>query len=600
MATQRIESGRAQISSPGGVPMRQVDRPAVNYIAGQVQAQTSSAMAQMLDRMSNVLFEEAGKQAVQEAKVDYFNMFRPDDSTVGLAAVQALDPKSSLPSLTGMTDTIKGSGIYAQALRKLQSADITGRFQNHADNEFTKILADVEGNRITSKQAADKMANVVNGFSNSISKLDAEAAINFQKSMGMRASVIMGKAFELDIKREKEATTAELQIALQNAITRLPTIVDGVTYTNAKGEVKPITTHFDEQYTSILRNWTPRVGFEMARSMANEYRKAARDAMIDGISRHINQEANLADTTGTLAKIRRGDLGKFSPLMMALVSGERPDEQAVQQIEKSFLDYVGRENQLRNQNDAKKKKENEQTANTLLIEYFNKQTTPTRKREIAQTVAGLQVFSIEQLEKFLDPQAKPGDPYVYANLETDIVYGRITDHDDLRRLAARAGMNGQQFQQLNKLLLSGYNREMEDAFRGLRRFSGVPDVASVFASNDDQWKIDKEKKVRAIFLGLVDDFQKSNPGKGVPIARLRQQAEDTYTSTDKASSEKTQARAALSREVADLVKKGKVKQGFVIDENTNVQDLVDRKILQATATYDQPSVIRKHIETLRK
>ncbi|NBW63552.1 MAG: SDR family oxidoreductase, partial [Synechococcaceae bacterium WB4_1_0192] len=47
--------------------------------------QTSSALAQVLDRMSGVLYEEAGKQAVERAKVDYFNNYQISDEQIALA-----------------------------------------------------------------------------------------------------------------------------------------------------------------------------------------------------------------------------------------------------------------------------------------------------------------------------------------------------------------------------------------------------------------------------------------------------------------------------------------------------------------------------------
>lgn len=317
MATQRIESGRAQIAGPGGgVPMRQIEQPGVSYVAGQAQAQTSSALAQVLDRMSMVLQEEAGRQAVQEAKVDYFTKFRPDDSQVGLAAVQLTDPTSSKPAMEPLARDVRlqGGGAYVQTLRKLRSLDIAGRFEVHADNEFQKTLADIEANRITPKQAADKMANVVTGFSRAIGTMDGEAAAKFQNTMGMRASVIMGKAFELETKRQREVDTAELRLALDNDMARLPTILDQVSYVNAAGETKPVTDHVELTIKNIYQRVTPRLGLAEAERMVTEYRAKAREALIGVISAHVGDLAFAPDAVSAIAKLDKNDAGKMTPL----------------------------------------------------------------------------------------------------------------------------------------------------------------------------------------------------------------------------------------------------------------------------------------------
>lgn len=326
MATQRIESGRVQIAGPGGgVPMRQIEQPGVNYIAGQAQAQTSSALAQVLDRMSNALFEEAGRQAVQEAKIDYFTNFRPDDSQIGLAAGQVLDPSSSQSAMQPLTrdERLQGAGIYTQTLRKLRSLDIAGRFEVHADNEFQKVLADIEANRITPKQAADKMSNVVTGFSRAIGGMDGEAAAKFQNTMGMRASVIMGKAFELETRRQREVDTAELRLALDNDIARLPTTLNQVTYLNAAGENKPVTDHVELTIRNIYQRVTPRLGLQEAERMVTEYRAKAREALIGVISAHVSDLSFAPDATGAISRLDKNDAGRMTPLWANLPFEDR-------------------------------------------------------------------------------------------------------------------------------------------------------------------------------------------------------------------------------------------------------------------------------------
>lgn len=583
-----------QLRSVGGAPMQQVQPTGINPVGYMAQANTSQTFAQVLDRMSGVLYEEAGKMAVQRAQVDYFNNYRVSDEQIAMA-------KDGNPATMEALKLGGNFNVYDVAMKKLRTFDLAGRFEVVGDNEFQKVLADVTENRITSKQAAEKMGSVTTGLTQALANQDPEAAIKLQNTLGMRASVIMGKSFQLEARRQQEMDAAELRMALDNDMSRLESTLDQVTYVNANGETRPMTDHIDATIRQIYTRVTPRLGLAEAERMVTEYKKAARDAQINVITRELNQEQYLNDTTGTLAKIRRGELGKYSPLMIGLLSGDKRDEKAVQEIEKTYLEYVSRNRTLRDDEQKQKKMANEQQANDLMIEYFSPKTGIGRKREIANQVARLNVLSIEQLEKFLDPKAKDGDPYVFANIETRIAYGEITDPEELKRIAARAGLNGKQYQQLNSELLKGFDKDKADARRQLRRVAGVPDVASSFASKDDQHKIDKDRRLNEIWNDSITKFRDDNPGKPIPYLRLANEAENQYNATDKADANKERARKLLQSYVQDeLVGKKKVPAGFVIDENTNVDDLVQRGIIPRNDKNDTAGYIQKQINILRQ
>lgn len=316
MATQRIESGQVQLRSVGNAPMQQVSQPGVNFVAGQAQAQTSSAIAQVLDRMSNVLFEEAGKQAVERAKVDYFNNYRVSDEQVELA-------KNGDPTALAALKMGGNFNVYDVTMRKMRTFDLSGRFEVHADNEFQKVLVDVENNRLTSQQAATKMANVVQGFSRTLGGQDVEAAVKFQNTMGMRASVIMGKAYELESKRQREVDTAELRLALDNDMARLEPTLDQVSYVNANGETRPMTDHVDSTIRNIYTRVTPRLGLAEAERMVTEYKAKAKQATIGVISRHVSDLAFAPDPMTAISKLDKGDAGKMTPLWSALTFDEQ-------------------------------------------------------------------------------------------------------------------------------------------------------------------------------------------------------------------------------------------------------------------------------------
>jgi hypothetical protein len=291
--------------------MQQVSQPGVNFVGGQAEAQTSSALAQVLDRMSGVLYEEAGKMAVERAKVDYFNNYQISDEQIALA-------KNGDPTAAAALKLGGNFNVYDVAMRKLRTFDLSGRFEVQADNEFQKVLVDVTENRIDAKTAADKMSTITQGFTRALGSQDPEAAVKFQNTMGMRASVIMGKAYELAAKRQREVDTAELRLALDNDMNRLETTLEQVTYVNKNGEVRPMTDHVDATVASIYQRVTPRLGLQEAERMVTEYKAKAKQATIGVISKHVTDTAFAPDAMSAISRLDKGDAGKMSPLWNAL------------------------------------------------------------------------------------------------------------------------------------------------------------------------------------------------------------------------------------------------------------------------------------------
>ena len=211
-------------------------------------------------------------------------------------------------------------------------------------------------------------------------------------------------------------------------------------------------------------------------------------------------------------------------------------------------------------------------------------------------VAKMGIFSIEQLDKYLSPEQKDGDPYAYANIETRIVFGDITDPAELKRVAMRSGMSGQQYTRLNSKLLEGYTQEKSDAVRYLRRVSGVPDVASMFSSAGDEIKIEKNNKLNDIFESQVNTFRQTNPGAPIPYKQIARDVEKEYNAGDRADANKTKARDEIQSTINDLISKKKLPTGIVIDANTNIDDIATKyKLKEEDTTY-----LRQRQRILRK
>jgi hypothetical protein len=234
-----------------------------------------------------------------------------------------------------------------------------------------------------------------------------------------------------------------------------------------------------------------------------------------------------------------------------------------------------------------------------MVEYFTPGASGRRKNEIAMQVARRGGFSIPQMEQFLDPTKKSGDPYLFADIKTRIVNGDITTPDQLKRETMRAGMNGEQYNQLNNELLQGFSRERAEAQRRRKQAAGVPDTSSVFGSKDNAHQIEKDQVLDAKIQRLADEFRAKpeNQGKLVPWLDLTDQAIKDYDINEKADAEKQQAKQKLETFVEELKTNKLVNADFEITSETNIEDLISRGILKKD---DDIAHVRKQINILKR
>jgi hypothetical protein len=578
MATQLIDSGRIQLQGGGNVPMQRVTPQAVEPIGARVQAQGSSQIADALDRMSAQLFQDSFRLREQEG--------------LQFAAQNPLTPEQFEAAKNGNLSTLDLGGnpvsVFQQAVRKARALQLSQRFEMEGNAELVNLLKMVELGEANSEQVLTKINTMTDGLGRTLSKIDPEAVYKFRASMATTGNAVYEKALNAEIKRAQEQALIRVDANFRNRREIL----------QAAAEDKPETFDLHAQVflSDITRQAQTLSNPTLQAQFSQQAIQAIKEAKVNIIVKQLNTPENAAsnplDVTG---RIRRGELGRHSPLLKSLLTGPQRDEAAVRNIEKEFMSYATDYIRLRDENEKKDKRDREIKANTLMTEYFQPGTNNKRKVDIANEVAGLRVLSIEQLEKFLDPKSKDGDPYVMADIENRIVNGDIASYQDLRGIAMRAGMSGKQFSQLSNRLFSGVTKAEADALRYIRRAAGVPDVQSLFATDANKAQIAKEERVKGIFKDKVNEFRTKNPGQTIPYEQLARDADAAYTQADGKDAVKNAARASLKRDVDELVKKKKVTDGFTIDESTNVDDLVQKKII---SEKDAPR-IKRQIDVLR-
>lgn len=301
MATARIESGQVGIRTPqGGVPMVQIAPQQVDNIGYRAQAATANTMSQVLDRMSGVLFQEAGQMAQAQALSDVAN------TPLTLEQIEA--------AKHGDTSQLKLGGkfnMYDLAVRKARSFELAGRFEAEAKSEVVKLLADVENGDVKSDAVAQKLNVLTTGYSKSLASVDGDAALKFSSSMNMYSHTVMAEAYKQETRKRKEKQLLILGDDIQNTLKMAETsIAQGFWTDSTTGEQRSYDDFLIAYRKGIQDKAFEAGGLQMAQSVTADFDKAIKAAKINVLTKELMKEENLADSKTTYNNLV---LGKLRP-----------------------------------------------------------------------------------------------------------------------------------------------------------------------------------------------------------------------------------------------------------------------------------------------
>lgn len=301
MATARIESGQVGIRTPqGGVPMVQINPQQVDNIGYRAQAATANTMSQVLDRMSGVLFQEAGQMAQAQALSDVAN------TPLTLEQIEA--------AKNGDTSLLKLGGkfnMYDLAVRKARSFELAGRFEAEAKSEVVKLLADVENGDVKSDAVAQKLNVLTTGYSKSLASVDGDAALKFSSSMNMYSHTVMAEAYKQETRKRKEKQLLILGDDIQNTLKMAETsIAQGFWTDSTTGEQRSYDDFLIAYRKGIQDKAFEAGGLQMAQSVTADFDKAIKAAKINVLTKELMKEENLADSKTTYNNLV---LGKLRP-----------------------------------------------------------------------------------------------------------------------------------------------------------------------------------------------------------------------------------------------------------------------------------------------
>jgi hypothetical protein len=525
------------------------DIPRLDFANIKEQVAMTQGINSALDRLAGFAFKEAAEKAQREG-AQYGVENTPTMEQVLKAQEQGQSPAELFA---------KPGTYFGDAARKVQAQQVRIDFEAKARQNLDSVSAAIDSgafdfNKI---QTEIKAITTNNGsYRKVLASIDADEAMKFSASISNAGNAVYKKATEQYLK----LVGIENERIADQSLNSYSTIIKDT----IKAEEDP--KMLLERINVEKRNATALIG----RSTNPEFVKKKMDELDNKI--YTNVVEHLLDVSKspaeTLAKIQSGNVGNLSEVYKTL-----DKDKLGATVLKVMTD---RRSSLAAARDIEKL-QNEDKVNGLLIEYWDPKTTGARKKAIGLEMAKSKVLSIDQIEKFLNPNLEDGDTASFSNIMLRINTGLITDPDELRKTASKAGINGRQLSKLQERLLVKVDDFEKVAYAKLRRNAGLPDL-SVGKNRQNAHQFDKEKVLNEFYEEIkqaeILDRGSFDPRKTSDIAIER------YNNTVAKTATKTAAQTKINDVIKnELIKKGKVTAAFSIDADTNLDDLLSKNII---------------------
>jgi len=523
------------------------DVPRLDFANLKESVAMTQGINSALDRLAGFAFKEAAEKAQREG-AQYGVENAPTMEQVLKAQEAGLSPSELFA---------KPGTYFGDAARKVQAQQVRIDFEAKARQNLDAVSSAIDSgafdfNKIQTEIKAITTSN--GSYRKVLSSIDADEALKFSASITSAGNAVYKKATDQYLKLVGMQNEKLVNDSLNSYSTMIADVL--------KSEQDPtmLAERIRAEENSAIKL--------IERSPRPEFVKQKRDELQDKIYSNIVDHLidSSPNATQALLKLQKGDVGNLSELYKGLDKDKlgamflkRATERASSLSAAKNIEKLG----------------NEEMVNDLLIEYHNPATNAIRKRDIGLKIAKSKVLSIEQMEKFLNPSSD-GDSAVFSNISLQVRTGVITDLNDLRKISTRAGISGKQLADLSKQLIDRTEKDEGQAAAIIRRNAGLPDV-SVGKNKANAYAFDKEAKITQYYneakKAQLLDTGSFDPKSVASVAIQR------YENEDKANIVKNKARTDISNVVKTLVSKQKVKEGFVIDESTSLDDLRQRKII---------------------
>lgn len=467
---ERLESGQLQIRSVSGSPMQQVNARGVDYtIASREEARTANTMAEILDRMGrsiNVMVKEKRQEEALRFAAE---------NPITLEQLQLA--KEGLPGAIPGLNTVSGDLTYfGQALKKARTLQVASAFEMEGMNALTQMLADVESGALTTEQVQQKIASINKGYTDSLTKVDPEAAIKFNATFATHGNTVLKTALEAEAKRTKAQNVIKARENFNNIKLVLEKTVSLGEYTDPATGQKYSIDIMADTLRAGLQTQTLAIGDAvLAKEIMGEFEKELRDAKVNAVTRHILTNDTLMNDPQLGRKIMTGQLDKMSNVMLGLL---KDDMEAVAKINANVDIALNRRESLKKQQAADAKAEAIKQFVPLYQQAVALPEGSKQRKQIAEQIAAIarsnpDAVPLSVLKDLLEPaKAGEGNAAVYFNLRQMIYDNKITDPSQIWALTKQGLSTSNAISALD-LFYRTDKQDQKDLDIGISKLAGI-------------------------------------------------------------------------------------------------------------------------------
>jgi hypothetical protein len=558
---------QVQVANAPNAPMPQVafgEREA--GVALQAQARYQGAVGDVIDRMTRTVFGMAGEMS-QRAGLQF-------------SAENPLTPEQLQAMAKGDMSTVQlGSplNVFNSAVRKARAIELSGHAEIEGRDQLMQLLDAAGRGEVSTQQVRDQITALTNGYSQSLAQVDPEASYKFRASMAAVGGRVIEKTAEIDGQRRFLANKAKFDTELRNVVKTIETAATTKMPIDPKtGKELSFNAFRQAVQEGFTNNAVAILGPNGAAPYINQLNKEMDNAIVNSIAQYLNIDPSFANSGNGIERLLRGDAGSASNAFQTLSADDQNKVRAAYRTGK----VQRREDAA--QARAEGERFNAMQSYEMIAEFYLPSTTPARKKEIGLQLASRRAISVSQLQTFLNPEILPGDPVVFAKIETNIENGAYADRKVLEIAAQMAGMNGEQTAKLLSKWTAGPKQtEQEKSARSmLRRQSGVPDVLSTFAKDNERQKITKLNGLYAVFDDLKTQAMDANPNVMPDFMELARQAQIKYEETTGNEKLEQAVLASINSSIQFIIKETKDDKlktklaGIEVNADMNTDDLL--------------------------
>jgi hypothetical protein len=524
----------------------------------------SKGISSSLDRLSNFAFKEAGEQAQREG-MQWAAENQPGVEQV-MAALESGKSPAELFSKPGT--------MFGDAARKVQAAQLRVELEARGRQDLAKLSAAIEAGPVDIKEVTTRIKGLTDGYGKALASIDPEESLKFRASIGTAGNAVYTKATERAAKMYSE----QLKVLAKDSLASTSGILNDTISSEADPAMLLQRVRIERQRVMDIATQVGDVQF-FERTMKDFDQK-----LVDSMVEHLGKPEVSKNSAEVFSRLQTGNVGKLSEIYKTLNKND---------VIAGYMKRVSDNKNILEANRSVERLQNEGTVNNLLIEYYNPNTSQVRKRDIGLNIARMNVLSVDQMERFLNPDVKDGDPVAYSNLQYKVATGVITDLEELRSVSVRSGFSGKQYTALADKLISRTKSDETKAYKMVGAASGFGDVRPGRSKNNEH-QFKKEQKI----LEYYEEAKQASileTGSFNPQA-VAQIAIDRYDNTDRRNIQKKSAQDKLDSMAKDIKARKKIKTEFVLNAETNPEDLLNSKII----SNDEYTAIKKNIDILRQ